>query len=59
MPLKRGTSQKVLQENIKELMHSYKRGGRFARGKSPEKARQMAIAAAFAMKERGRKRKGV
>jgi hypothetical protein len=54
MPLKKGKSQKVMQENIRELMHSYKRGGRFAKGKSPEKARQMAIAAAFAMRRKSK-----
>jgi hypothetical protein len=52
MPLKTGKSQKVLQGNVRELMHSYKRGGRFAKGKSPEKARQMAVAAAFAMRRK-------
>jgi len=52
MPLKKGTSQKVVSGNIRELMHSYKRGGRFAKGKSSAKARQMAIAAAFSMKRK-------
>lgn len=54
MPLKRGTSQEVLQRNIEELMHSYKRGGRFAKGKSPGKARQMAVAAAFALRRKSK-----
>lgn len=52
MPLKKGASQKVFEENIRELMRSYKRGGRFARGKSPAKAREMAVAAAFAMRRK-------
>jgi hypothetical protein len=55
MPLTRGTSQKVVSSNISELMHSFKRGGSFAKGKSPSKARQMAIAAAFAMKRKSKK----
>ena len=54
MPLKKGRSQKVVGKNISELMHSYKRGGRFAKGKSSAKARQMAIAAAFAIKRKSR-----
>ena len=54
MPLKKGTSQAIVSSNIKELMHSYKKGGRFAKGKTKGKARQMAIAAAFAMKRKGR-----
>ena len=54
MPLKKGRSRKVLGENISELMHSYKRGGRFAKGQSSAKARRMAIAVAFAMKRKSR-----
>ena len=54
MPLKKGASQKTVSSNIKELMHSYKRGGRFAKGKSPGKAKQMAIAAAFSVKRRSK-----
>jgi len=60
MPLKKGKSKKKISSNIKELMHSYKRGGQFAKGKSAKKARQMAIAAAFATarkSKKGKKRK--
>ena len=55
MPLKKGRSQKTVSHNIKELMHSYKRGGRFAKGKSLRKARKMAIAAAFGIKRGSKK----
>jgi len=55
MPLKKGKSQKVVGENISELMHSYKREGKFAKGKSSGKARQMAIAAAFSIKRKSKK----
>ena len=55
MPLKKGRSQKTVSHNIKELMHSYKKEGRFAKGKSPRKARKMAIAAAFDVKRRSKK----
>ena len=55
MPLKKGRSQATVSSNISELMHSYKKGGRFAKGKSARKARQMAIAAAFDVKRRSKK----
>ena len=55
MPLKKGRSQATVSSNISELMHSYKKGGRFAKGKSPRKARKMAIAAAFSMKRASKK----
>lgn len=47
MPLKKGTSKKTLSANIAELLRSRKRGGKFAKGKSSKKAREMAVAAAF------------
>jgi hypothetical protein len=55
MPLKKGKSQTTFSSNVSELMHSYKRGGKFAKGKSSGKARQMALAAAFSIKRRGKK----
>lgn len=55
MPLKQGKSQATVSSNISELMHSFKQGGRFARGKSSGKARQIAIAAAFSMKRQSKK----
>jgi len=55
MPLKKGRSQATVSSNISELMHSYKKGGRFAKGKSPKKARKMAIAAAFSIKRASKK----
>jgi len=54
MPLRKGKSQATVSSNISELMRSYKRGGQFAKGKSPAKARQMAIAAAFSLKRKSR-----
>ena len=48
MPLKEGQSEKTIGSNIKELLHSFHKGGHFAKGKSSGKARSMAIEAAFA-----------
>jgi hypothetical protein len=47
-----------MASNISELLSSHKKGGDFAKGKSKGKARQMAIAAAFQMKEKSRKKGG-
>jgi len=56
MPLKKGTSKATVSSNIAELIRSFKKGGRFAKGKSSGKARKMAIAAAFDMKRRSSKK---
>jgi hypothetical protein len=52
MPLQKGKSKQVVSQNIAELLHSYKKGGSFAKGKTSAKARKMAVAAAFDMKRR-------
>jgi len=57
MPLKKGTSEETISSNIAELLHSFKKGGKFAKGKSSKKAQQMAIAAAFDMKRRSKRGK--
>ena len=54
MPLDKSGSKASVGKNIEELMHSYKKGGRFARGKSSGTARKMAIAAAFDVKRRAK-----
>lgn len=56
MPLKKGTSKATVSANIAELMHSYKKGGQFAKGKPAGKARKMAVAAAFDLKRKSAKK---
>jgi hypothetical protein len=52
MPLIKSKSKKALSANISELMHSFNKGGEFAKGKRSKKAHQMAVAAAFSMKKK-------
>jgi len=52
MPLKKGKSKKAFQSNVRELYHSLR-----GKGRGVEKARQMALAAAFNIRRGGRKRK--
>lgn len=54
MPLKKVTNKEELSATIGELVRSYKKGGKFAKGKSSKKAHKMAIAAAFDMMRKGR-----
>lgn len=54
MPLKEGSSKKIISSNIEELLHSFKHGGSFAKGKSAGKARRMAIKAAFEKASKGK-----
>lgn len=54
MPLKKGKSKKVQSRNIAEMIAS----PTFARGKSPAKRRQMAVAAAKRTAGVARRRRG-
>ncbi len=53
MPLDYSKSKKAFSGNVSELLASYKEGGKFAKGKSMKKARQMALATAFGIKRKG------
>jgi hypothetical protein len=50
MPLIKGKSRKVISENIKELMDSYKKTGKigYSTPVNPGKANRQAVAIAFA-----------
>jgi hypothetical protein len=48
MPLKRGHSRRLIAENIRELMHTYKREGHIGRSRPPDKAKAAKQAAAIA-----------
>lgn len=56
MPLMQSKSKKALGENIAELVRSYKNTGKIGNAKpsSVDKARKMAIAAAYSVKERAK-----
>ena len=52
MPIKK-KGKESLSITIAELLKSYKKGGKFAKGKPPKKAQKMAVAAAFDMMKKG------
>jgi hypothetical protein len=51
MPLKRGSSRKVISENIKELMHTYKREGHIGAARPPDEGKAAKQAAAIAYRK--------
>ena len=60
MPLKRGHSRKLISENIRELMHTYKREGHIGRSRPPDPGKAVKQAAAIAYRlyrESGRRSK--
>ena len=59
MPLKKGSSRQVISDNIRELMHTYKREGRISRSHpaNPGKAVKQAAAIAYSMARRSKKDK--
>jgi hypothetical protein len=58
MPLKKGSSRKVMSQNISEVMHSYDRTGRIgtSRPKSRKKAVKQAVAISYSEARRSRKK---
>jgi hypothetical protein len=57
MPLRKGSSRQAISENIRELMHTYKREGHIAASRPPDKgkAAKQAAAIAYSMARRSRK----
>jgi hypothetical protein len=55
MPLKSGRSKEVIQENIREIMHSFKKKKRIGTSKprSKKEALKQAIAIAYAKARKG------
>jgi hypothetical protein len=51
MPLRRGHSRKVISENIRELMRTYKRDGRIGRSRPPTTRKAVKQAAAIACRK--------
>lgn len=58
MPLKRGKSDEVVSENIKELMDEYKHGdGKIGNNRRTSAAKAQKMAVAIALKKAGKSRK--
>lgn len=59
MPLKKGKSKKIISENIEEIMHSYHEKGTIGTStpKSNKKAQKQAIAIAFSVAKKEKKKK--
>ena len=59
MPLKKGSSKKVFEKNVKELVNNYKDKGKIGTSKpaSKPKAVKQAVAIAYAQQRKGKKTK--
>lgn len=57
MPLKRGKSQKVVSENIGEMLHKYKQSGKIGTSEPESMDKARAQAAAIAYSKAGKSRK--
>jgi hypothetical protein len=59
MPLKKDKSKKIMKENIKEIVKSYKKTGKIgtSRPRSKDKAVKQAVAIAYSQQRRSKKSK--
>lgn len=57
MPLKKGTSKKVISTNVKELMGAYKKKGKIGSSKPPSKKKAQKQAVAIALSKAGKKKR--
>lgn len=57
MPLKKGKSKKVRQENIKEIMRSYEKTGKIGTSKPANKKKAIKQAVAIGYSEQRKSRK--
>jgi len=59
MPLKKGSSKKTRQSNIKEVIHSYEKKGKIgtSKPKSKKEAIKQAVAIGYAEQRRSKKKK--
>ena len=57
MPVKKGKSQKVFKQNVKEIVRSYEKTGKIgtSKPKSKAKAIEQAVAIAYDQKRKGKK----
>ena len=57
MPLKKGKSKKVVSENIKEIMHSYKKTGKIGTSKPKSKKQSLKQSVAISYDKAGLSKK--
>lgn len=57
MPLKKGSSRKVISENIKEIVDNWKQDGKIGNIRVKSKKKAIKIATAIALKYAGKSKK--
>ncbi len=57
MPLKKGTSRKVISENIKEIVDNWEKDGKIGNIRVKSRKKAIKIAVAIALKKAGKSKK--